>query len=603
MKCLHRVVTAGAVLAIGLCGWARGQALEQVPSDAVGVVEVKDLQGLSKKISKFAKTLGIDQFDPRWADPLASLQDEFDLKQGVDKSGDLAIAFFDKPDKKDAKANSPAGEGDKPPVIVILATDDYKAFLGNFSDVKDEGNGISEVTVKKNQEKLFITERGKYAVAAMDKMLLSDHKGGGFTLKGAAAKEAQTKDAIIYVDMKTLRPRIQDSLKQAHQEMNRAFDQPNAGAAGNPFAAQMTPQMRKLFDAYFNAGEQIVKDANSGAISFNLSDTGISTSAMADFEPESELGKMMAQVQNTDQPLLAGLPEATYFAYMGAKLTPEVSTKLFTDFLQPMLKEMKAGDENQDMDKAADAIKDSLGVTKSIAFGYVAAGGGPGQGLLSVVGVLHGDANKVMENQKVALPAITNMMGVAGKKSGFDVTLGEPKTVDGVKLETYSMKFKFDPNDAMGAQAQQMISIVYGRNGISGSYGAVNPDTLVSLGMASDQFTAAAIAAAKDNTDSLDQMKGVQTIVGELPKQRAFEGFVALDNIATAAVKMARQQGLAVQFKLPPNLPPIGFSAGTDNASVRMDLIIPTQLIQSITAAAMQAFMQQNGGPGQGGGI
>lgn len=602
MKCLHRVVTAGAVLVVGLCGWVHGQALEQVPSDAVGVFEVKDLQGLSSKVAKFAKTLGIDQFDPRWADPLASLQDEFDLKQGVNKNGDLAIAFFDKPDKKEAKANSPAGEMDEPPVIVILATDDYKAFLGNFTDVKDQGNGISEVTVKKNHEKLYVTERGKYAVAAMDKLLLSDHKGGGFKLEGAAAKEAQSKDAIFYVDVKTLRPRIQDGMKEAHNAVDQQFNHPNP-AAGNPFAAQMTPQMHKLFDGYFRVAEQVVKDARSGAVSFNLSDTGISTSAMADFEPESELGKLMAQVQNTDQPLLAGLPEATYFGFMGAKLTPEVTTKLFTDFVEPMLKEIKAGEQNQDMEKAADAMKDSLGSAKSMAFGYVAAGGGPGQGIMSVVGVMHGDANKMMADQKIVLPAMSNFMGMAGKKSSFDVNFGEPKTVDGVKLETYTMKFNFDPNDPMGAQTQQMMTIMYGRNGLNGAYGAVNPDTLVSVGMASDQLTSAAIAAAKDNTDTLDQMKGVQKVVGELPKQRAFEGFLALDNVASAVVKMARQQGLAVQFKLPPNLPPIGVSGGTDNAAVRMDMVIPTQLIQSITAAAMQAFMQQNGGPGPAGGI
>src|SRR6185312_8093684 len=94
MKPLHRVVAAGAVLAVGLCGWARAQVLEQVPSNAVGVFEVKDLQGLSTKIAKFAKALGIDQFDPRWADPLASVEDEMGLKQGVNKNGDLAIAFM-----------------------------------------------------------------------------------------------------------------------------------------------------------------------------------------------------------------------------------------------------------------------------------------------------------------------------------------------------------------------------------------------------------------------------------------------------------------------------------------------------------------------------
>lgn len=602
MKCLHRAVAAGAVMAVGFCGWARGQVLEQVPSDAVAVFEVKDLQGLSTKVAKFAKTLGIDQFDPRWADPLASLQDEFDLKQGVNKNGDIAIAMFDKPDKKDAKANSPAGEGNEPPVVVLIAVDDYKAFLGNFTDVKDEGDGVSQVTVKKNQEKLFVTQHGKYAEAAIDKLLLSDHKGMGIKLEGAAAKEAQAKDVIFYVDMKTLRPHALEGLKQAHDALNQQFDHPNA-AAGNPFAAQMTPQMRKMFDAYFSAADQIVKDARSATLSLNLSDTGIATAAMADFEPDSDLGKLMAQVKNTDAPMLAGLPEATYYGYGAAMLTPEVSTKVFEQFLMPMLKQMQEGAKGQDMSKALDAMKDSLGSTKSIAMGYVATAGGPGQGLISIVSVAHGDANKMAENTKTAMPAVSNFMGMGNGKSSVDVNFGEPKTIDGVKLDTYSMKLNLDPNDAASAQAQQMISMMYGRNGITGAYGVVNPDTLVTLGMADDHLASATIAAAKDNTDTLDQMKGVAKVIGELPRQRAFEGFIALDNIAMAGVKLAKQQGLAVQFKLPPNLPPIGISGGTDGSGVRFDMVIPTQLIQSITAAGMQAFMQQNGGPGQGGGI
>lgn len=601
MKRLHRVVAAGAVLAVGFCSWARGQVLEQVPSDAVAVFEVKDLQGLSTKIAKFAKSLGIDQFDPRWADPLASLQDEFDLKQGVNKGGDMAIAIFDKPDKKDAKENSPAGESGAPPLIVLLPTDDYKAFLGNFTDVKDEGDGISQATVKKDQEKLYIMQRGKYAVSAMDKLLLTDHKGLGLKLQGPAAKEVGDKDAVVYVDMKTLRPRIQEGLKEARGFMDQAFNQ-NA-KPGNPFAAQMTPQMKKMIEAYFTAADQVSRDSRSAMLSFNLTDTGINTAAAAEFEPDSDLGKLTAQVQNTDQPLLAGLPEATYFAYAGAKLTPEVSTKLFNDFLQPLFKDMQNGAQGADMNKAFEAMKDSMAATKSLAFGYVSTGGAPGTSLLSVVGVIHGDANKIAENQKAAMPAISNFMGMSGNKMSMDVKFGEPKTVDGVKLETYTMKFNFDPNDAAGAQAQQMLTMMYGRGGMTGAIGVINPDTLVSLGMADDQLTSAAIASAKANTDTLDQTKGVEKVSGELPKQRAAEAFIALDNIANAGVKFAKQQGLAVQFKLPPNLPPIGVAIGTEASSVRFDMVIPTQLIQSMVAAGMQAAMQQNNGPGQGGGI
>jgi hypothetical protein len=339
MSSLRRVVATGAIVAIGLCSFARAQVLDQVPTNAVGVFEVKDLQSASDKVAKFAKSLGIDQFYPPVGDPLAAIQDQFELKQGINKGGDMAIAFFAPEEKENAGANDGALKVDEPSVVVLVPTSDYKAFLGNFQDVKDAGNDISEVTVPKNKEHLFVVEHGKYAAAAMKKALLSGPVG--LKLEGASAKEAQTKDAIIYVDLKALRPLLQKGMKEGRAEMDKQLKNPDKA---NPFAGQMSPQLQRMFDAYFNLAEQFVRDARSTTLGLNISDTGISTSALADFEPDSELGKLVAQIKNTDEPLMSGLPEATYFAVGGAKLTPEVTTKMFTDFLEPMFTDPKSVD-------------------------------------------------------------------------------------------------------------------------------------------------------------------------------------------------------------------------------------------------------------------
>lgn len=603
MRHLRRTLAVAALFTTGLCGWASAQhVLEQAPSDAVGVFEVKDLQGLSTKVAKFAKTLGVDQFDPRWADPLATMMDEMDVKQGLNKNGDMAIAFFNPENHKGQGANNEgaAPKGSPPPAVALIPVEDYKAFLGNFADVKDGGDGISEVTVKKNQEKLFVIERGKYAAAAMDKSLLTNHDG--IKLQGPAAKEAEAKDAILYFDIKTMRPQIQKGLKEARAEMAR---QMNNAAPGQPFAG-MPASMKKMMDQYLNAADEIVNDSRSATLAFNLSDTGISTSGVADFEPDSYLGKMAAQVQNTNEPLLAGLPPATYFAFGGARLTPEVISKLIGDFMAPMKKDLAAGANGQEMTKAFDAMQKGLSSMKSFTMGYVASGAGPGQGLISTVAVAHGDAHKILDSQKAALPAAGAFMDMSGGgKSSAKILTGDPKSVDGVELQTYTIKFEFDHNDPQAMQAQQGISMIFGRNGLTGAMGAVNDNTFVQVQGGTDKLLADAIAAAKNNSDTLDQSKQVRQVTAELPKQRAMEYYVAVDNIATEVVKFAKQQGMALPFHLPPNLPPIGVSAGTEGTTVRFDAVIPTQLIQSITAATMQAMMQMNGGPGagQGGGI
>jgi hypothetical protein len=596
MNRLYRVVAAGAFVAIGLCNFARGQrVLEQVPSKAAGVFEVKDLQAVSTKVAKFAKTLGIDQFDPRFADPLAALLDEYELKQGVNKTGDMAIAFFAPREGENLEK-----EGEKQ-AIVLVPTSDFKAFLGNFQDVTDDGGGVWQVTVPKNKEKLFVAEHGAYAAAAKDKALLAAPVG--MKIEGAVEKEAQTKDALLFINMKVIRPKLEKGLKEARTELDKQIKAPNAGKA-NPIGMAMTPQLGKMLEGYLNAADQIVRDTRDAAFTLNISDTGISTSAVAAFEPDSDLGHLVAQVKNTDQPLNVGLPTATYFAFGGAVLTPEVTTRIFTDFLEPLVKDAPAANA-ADLTKAFDAMKEALGATKTVSLGYVAGGGKPGEGLVGVVGVSHGDANKILEAQKAALPAANAFMGMGGQKMTAQIDMGEPKTIEGVKFQPYTMKFNFDPNNAQAAQAQQAISIMYGRNGLNGLLGAVNDNTFLTVMGDNEKVLTDAIASAKADSDDLDNLPHVKKVAGELPRQRAAEFYVALDNIATSAIKMMKQQGFAIPFKLPPNLPPIGISIGTDGSTARFDMIIPTQLIQSMTAAGMQAFMQMNGGPGagQGGGI
>ena len=545
MNRLYRVVAAGAFVAIGLCNFARGQrVLEQVPSHAVGVFEVKDLQAVSTKVAKFAKTLGVDQFDPRFADPLASLLDEYELKQGVNKNGDMAIAFFAPPEGENVEK-----EGDKQ-VVVLVPTSDFKAFLGNFQDVTDSGGGIWEVTVPKNKEKLFMAEHGAYAAAAKDKAF---HAPVGIKIEGTVEKEAQTKDALLFINMKAIRPKLEKGLKEARAELDKQIKDPKS-AKGNPMAMQMTPQLGKMLEGYLNAADQMVRDAKDTAFSFNLSDTGISTSAVADFEPDSELGRLIAQVKNTDKPLSTGLPAATYFAFGGAVLTPEVTTKIFSDFLEPLVKDAPAANA-ADLTKAFESMKEALAATKTMSLGYVAGGGKPGEGLVSVVGVSHGDANKILDAQKPALPAANAFMGMSVQKMKVQIDMGEPKTVEGVKFQPYTMKFNFDPNDAQAAQAQQMISMMYGRNGLNGLLGAVNDNTFLTVMGDGDKLLTDAIASAKADSDDLDNLPHVKKVAGELPKQRAAEFYVALDNIATSAIKMMKQQGFAIPFKLPAESP------------------------------------------------
>lgn len=608
MRAGYRVVALCATVALLICARVHGQqVLEQVPSEAVGVFEVKSLQEASTKVAKLAKSLGVDQFVPQFADPLGAVMDQYGLKQGVDKSGDMAIAFFnpkqppgrDRP-KPDGANNEKAGNG-PPPAVVLVPTDDYKAFLGNFKDVKDAGDDVSEVHVPKNSETLYVVHHGKYAVAAMDKALLA--RPVGLKLQGPLGKEAQAKDALVYFDIKSLRPLIQQGIKQGKQEFEKGMKNPQG--QNNPFGAQMTPQLKAVFDQYFKAADQFVSDTRSAAISFNLTDTGIGAAGMAEFENDSHLGKLVAQVKNTDKPLLAGLPQRSYFGFGGLTISPEVLKQVIVDFVEPLAKQM-GGDKDPSVQKGVDAMKEAVTSMRDISFGYVYPGGAPGESIVQVVGVTHGDAKRILDAQKLALPAMNSFMGMGGKSKAQVNISPEPKTVDGVELTQYAIKFNFDPNDPQAMREQQAISMLYGRNGINGVMGAADDKTFISVQGGSDKLIADTLASAKEDKDTLSQAANVKMVGEQLPKQRAGEFYLALDNIVNAGLRFAKQNGFPVNIKIAPNLPPIGVSAGTEESTARLDLVVPTQLIQSLTAAGMQAYMQMNQGPGgagQGGGI
>jgi hypothetical protein len=588
---MNRIAAGVALFAVGLCGYVRGQVLEQVPSNALGIFEVKDMQGASTKVAALAKKLGIDQMDPRWADPLGSVMTQMHLKKGVRKDGDMAIAFFNP--KKDApagqKAGAPDSSSDQPPLVVLIPVDDYKAFLatgddGNFAEVKDVGGGISQVTVPTNKEKLFVIQRGNYAVSAMDKSLLANHDG--IKLQGPAANEAKTKDAIVYVDVKSVRPQLQKAYEGVREEAKKQLQGQN-----NPVGMSLPPVVFALYD---KAASQLISDTRSAAISFNLNDAGLSTAGIADFEPDSYLGKLVSESKNSSSPMFAGLPDRPYLMYGSAVLTPQVMDRLLTDVIDTIKQSETDKSKSEDLNKYLEASRKAVKNMQSTAFGMVAPN--PGEALIQVLGLTHGDAKSLMEYTKEGLSYVNSFTGMTTNKMKADVKLGDAMTTDGVQVQPYSIKLDFDPNDPMAAQQKQIMAMMYGPNGMSGYLAAVNDHTLLQAQNVSEKVLSEAIAAAKGGTDTLDKSEPMKSTSDQLPKERGLEFYIAVDQIAKTAVAFMKQQGMAIPFKLPPNLPPVGMTMTKDGSAARMDTFVPTKLVEAITSAVMQTMMQMNGG-------
>jgi hypothetical protein len=594
---VRRVAAAAAVAAFVLCTQARAQVFEQVPADAAAVFEIKDLGGLNTKVAKMAKSFGLDEISPEFKDPLASLLEKGHMTKGINKGGDAAVVIFT-PEKK------AGGDKQEPDVLALVPVSDYKAFVGNFEPADDKADaGISVVKDPSDPSKsMYIIERGKYAAMSDHKEVLG-HKGGGLKLSTAAHKEADTKDAVFYINMPALREKVLPELKANRKKM---LDEISTELQNNPQTKQFGPVVNVVVNQWLDFAQNFMTDAQAVVFSLNLTDEGMAGGGLAEFAPDSEMGKTVAQMKSSGTPLLAGLPDRKYFAFGGFSVAPGATGKLFDQYVDPVIKELNksGGDSGKQIADLLDSMKVMMAATTHSASGYVVPTGPLGQeSIVQVVTVVNGDAEKIHGSYKTMLGKMSKLMAQAPKGAAapkFEVT-PDAKTVDGVKLDSYSMKMEFDENDPTAAQAQQMMAMIYGPNGMGGNIGVVNDKTLVVVQGGTDKLLSETIASAKAGKDVLSQTPGVKSVSAQLPEGRVLEYYVALDNIVTSAVKYAQGFGLPVKLKLPQNLPPVGVSAGTDGPSARMDVFVPAQTVQSLVAAGIQAYTQMQNGGGAGG--
>jgi hypothetical protein len=592
----RQLVTAGIIVALSLCTHARAQVLDQVPSDALAVLKIKDLDGVSKKAGKMAKGLGLDaMYSPAFGDPLGAVEDEYHIAKGVDRSGDLAVAFQD-PEKFGGKDKS---------VLVLVPIQDYKAFLGNFDAAETVGD-VTKARPVAHVQDVYIAQRGNFAAISLNKDLLTK-KPDGMKLSAMFARQAESKDAILYLNVIALRAAEQDNLKKNGDQWASDLEKEVFDYLPDLFSP-IAPVVHGFLNAFLGTSKQFLTDGRAAVLGVNLSDDGVGITALSDFDPDSSSGKLALEIKNTDQPLLAGLPNRKYFAFGGAINNPDGGGKLLSQVLGPIEAELADHEQTKKLLPAIDSLEKSTGTATGGAVGWVAPTEKLGaESVLEFVVALHGDAKTMHASVNDLTNATSGLFNSMPPQKGFSVKFeAKPngKTVDGVKLDTFQLEPKIGEDDPTGAQVKQILDLAVGpgpnSKGLGGVVAEVDDKTLVLVLGGSDPLIAETIASAKNGTDAVSEQAGVKAVAGELPKNRSIVAYIDLDAIAGAIIHDAKNQGMPLGVKLRPNLPPIGLSAGSEGSAIRADAFIPNTLLQGLMAAYIQGLQQMNNGPGGG---
>ncbi|HEX8524474.1 MAG TPA: hypothetical protein VF669_19620 [Tepidisphaeraceae bacterium] len=597
MKRMKAVAPALVALMVLVCGVARGQVLKQVPADAMMVIKFKNLRATSDKLGALANKFGLAQMNPAASDPLGAFKNSINANNGLNEAGDAAMVVM--PGKS---AN------EKPDFVVLLPVSDYKAFLGNYPDATTEGE-ISSVKLpnKPDDQPGFAAQWGEYAALSDTRELLTK-KPAGLTATGLSAKELDARDMVVFANMKAVRdqalPKLQQSRDKIKQQITRQLN------AQNPQNAQKFQGLTNtVIDEVLGLAEQFLQQAQGATLGFDFTEDAIHPTGMVEFDPASNWGKTVAQVKSGNAPMFVGLPEAKYLFLMGMSVDPQSTTKLVEQVVAPIQGELaKLGDEGKAIQNYINAFKSYLASTSSQSSGLIAPTGALGQdSLVQVVSVLNGKSDQILDAQRDMFNTQQALMDATGTKAQVQTSYtANAKTVDGVQLNQFTTKFggAGENPTPQEAQMQQMMSMMYGPNGMNGYTGAVTPDRAIVAAGVNDETLTKLIASAKAGETKVGQAESLTAVSNQLPKQRMFVMYIPLDNIATTGVSYAKQFGMPINVQLPENLQPIGISAGTEGSAFRWDAIIPAGTVQSLVSAGMQAYMNMmqgnQGGAGQG---
>lgn len=591
MLIARRAVAAAVLMFLIIAPMARGQVLNQVPGDALVVMTVNDLQQTSGRIGELAKLLGIADMLPPAADPLAAVQLQTGMRDGINKAGDMAIAMFNP---------AVAGGRSDRAILLLLPVTDYAAFIKNFANAKKDGD-LDVVNFPRDPSPTYVANWGQYAVLSPGKEMMAK-KPGGLALPAVAARELGAKDIAVYANMPEVAKLAGDAMGDMRTELTREIDR-NLGMdeANKKYVPLAKVGANHLVDLM----EGFMSSTQGAVMGMTVSPKGIDWSMVCEFLPASELGKFAAEAKNTDATLVGGLPTDNYLVYGGVVYDGPAMLKAYDQLVGPMLPELqKLGDDAKPALAALDSMKQLQGSVKDASFGMVAPTGKLGEAsLFQGAYVVHGDANALMKAYRDYMVNQDALMKMVPGNQQMKTTLKQAaKTVDGVALDEVVMQYNLNPTNPMEAQMAQFMGMLYGPNGLSALMGVVNDTTMVYVMGGNDALLKSTITAARAGGDNLGARANLKSTVANLPQKRIAVYYVSLETLINTAVRYAQEMGMGVPVQLPADLPPIGITAATERSAMRIDAHVPAVLMQKIGEAAMKLQQQMMGGPGGPGG-
>lgn len=607
-----RILVAAVALLSAKLAWG-ADVIEAMPPETLVGVKVANLARTSQKVAKLSKDFGVDQFAPPLKDPLGALKQQLKVSKGIREDGEVGIAFFMPPKPEDA-AHAPAAvpandmaaaeeaeeampahhNRNDPGIIVLVPVTSFEEFVSNFDGAKTEG-GVA--TAKIERETTYIGNWGEYAALSPTKALVATKPAKTLKLNGVAAKESAKQDALLYANFAKispeLLPELDKTLEKAMAELDREKDMPE----------KWRPLVKTSVKQLFSVAQSFFRDADSAVMGVNISDAGINTSLLAEFKSDSYLGKFTSSLKGTDQPLTVGLPATKYLMWGGSAIDPTPVANIIDDFTKPIVDELNKIEGQDNAKQVASNVLAAVKANRGMAFGMPTPAKIGEDAIFQQVAIYSGGGNETRKAMTSVGDLINQLLADVKAPEGkplpkFTIT-PNARTIEGVAFDTWKLEPPVEPNQPGAAQVNMMMGMMYGKQGLTYSFANLPGGNDFILGSsASDATIAMFIKSQQAHENNLSKLDHVKVVAAELPKMRIYEAYISLDEMVTTGVGVAGVFGMPVPLQLPPDLPPVGVTMGTEGSAVRIDSHIPTTTVSALIAAGMQIFMQMQGGGG-----
>lgn len=545
--------------AVALCGLALPSAadlpssLDRAPKDALLTITIPSLARFKADMELVGGVLGFDLTD------LDLPVDIFAL-DGLKADGAATFAAIAGPEFNP--------EFDSPDFLAIIPVTDYAAFIAGLGG---EGEPVASFTI--DWQTMHVKNLGGgYAVIGDSDDVVRAFAGTPGNLAAhraaigpAGLAVAEASDLFITINLPAMRPMIDQML----DGMGEQFD----------MMAMMTGQDMAAPLAFFQGiGTALSRDGQALVIGLDGGDHGLTLGMTAQFAEGSPTAKYFA-ADGKASSLLAKLPAGTPFL---AAIAMDFSAPGISSMLKEFAQAAQApgGQVGAGMLGGLN-LEQLLSASQGQAF-FLGKPPALGGGLLFNNTLAYYPSTDPANLQKVTREALMALNGQTVEGMTYSTTYNPgTATIAGTRVDEWSLRTRFDPNNPTAAQAQQVMAFIFGLAGGPSGYSAAVPGGVVTTLAKNSALMETAIAAAKGQGPTLGGDPSIVPIAARLPAGRLVEGYLGTHAVLEIALEAGAMFGGFFDIELPAQIAPIGLGVTAKQGGMHLGVVVPMDALKA----------------------